>query len=166
VTLQVAVTDVYSNVLALHEELNGLRTMIVEDRPLESDLALIDLFGEMIDDLLGRLEEAIVAVTEAQRASCAPIDLDIVNRAIGLSQEHLSQVSQRFMFELSSYERMSELWRVGRERGGEWWSWSGAVRAAIGSCQQPLFQAQQAYIRCWQELVNQASLPSLAVRMA
>jgi hypothetical protein len=166
VMLQSALSDLCSNMRSVHEEIAGLRTTIVEDRPLHGDLVLIEIFGEAADDLLGWLEEALVAAMEAQQMDAAQLDLTSVQRSLAVSQAHYNRVAERFTFDLTGFERMLELTRVGRERGGEWKSWVGAVREAVGACQRPVFQTQQSYIRCWQELLDQAVPTTVTVRTA
>ncbi|MDQ3805623.1 MAG: zf-HC2 domain-containing protein, partial [Acidobacteriota bacterium] len=44
-----------------------------------------------------------------------------------------------------------------RERGGEWRAWTMAVRTALLGCQAPLAELHQAHVRCWQDLLDQAT---------
>ena len=51
-TLKNAFRDLSQNLESLSDELLALRLTIREDSPLESDSALVDIYGDRIDDML------------------------------------------------------------------------------------------------------------------
>src|SRR5215208_4329723 len=102
----------------LREALTGLRTTAVEDRPLRDDAALVDAFGDAAEDLLGWLEGALEAALEARAALSWPPDLDAAGRALAACQERCNRIATRLQLDLLSYERIGELLRLGRVRGG------------------------------------------------
>ena len=153
-------TDLYS----LRESLIALRTTSREDKPLQDDAVLVDVFADAADDLLGWLEGALQAAAEAQQSVAHPVDLNRAWRALATCQERFQYISQRFASDLVCYERIAELIRFGRRRGGEWQAWAASVRAALNDCQQPLFDIGQAFFGCWQEMGERLGMNSIAIQ--
>lgn len=162
--LEMVFEDACARLRGLHEALSSLRTTIVDDKPLQGDVVLVDMFGDAADDLLGLLEEALVAASAGQQAAQVPADLQQVRRALVTCQERFNQISYRFGFDLLPYERVAELMRFGRTRGGEWRAWAAGVKAALEWCRQPLFDVNEALFCCWQELTEQASSSAFNVQ--
>lgn len=140
----------------LHEALSALRTTVVEDKPVGGDVVLVDVFGDAADDLLGLVAEAHDAAATAQRAASAPADMQLVSGSLSISQARFNALAFRFVSDLLPYERIAELMRCGRNRGGEWHTWAVSVRDALDWCRQPLFEANEALFGCWQELTDRA----------
>lgn len=149
---------------ALREGLASLRTTVVEDKPLNSDVALVDAFGDAAEDLLGWLEEAQLAAAEAGDAARSPADLNAARGALTLCQERYNLIAHRFTSDLVVYERIGELVRLGRVRGGEWRGWSRGVREALEWCRPPIYETNEALFACWREIAERATAPTLAVQ--
>jgi hypothetical protein len=62
------------------------------------------------------------------------------------------------------YERIADLARVGRTRGGEWRAWATSVKQALDGCRQPLFDVQQAQFECWQEVAERSARQSISIQ--
>jgi hypothetical protein len=150
---------------ALHDALAALRTTILEDRPLRDDVVLVDLLGDATEEALGWLEEALEATVRGQRAAEPPLDLDQVRWAMITTQDHVNRIARRFWADLASYERVAELTRLARERGGEWRAWARSVKKGLDQCQHPLFTMQDALSLCWQEITERAAPPALSVQV-
>jgi hypothetical protein len=157
-TITAAFTDLYEHLGTLQELLIGLRTTAVEDKPLQGDDVLVDVFGDAADDMLGLLEEALVAV--CRRHS----DLESARRALVTCQEQHNRLTHRFTFDVFSYERLATLMRSSRQRGGEWYAWANSVKQGLERCQQSLYDVNQTLFRCWQEITEQVSMTSLSVQ--
>jgi hypothetical protein len=162
--LEAAFKELCTNLHKLHEGLIGLRTTVVEDKPLCGDIVLVDVFGDASDDLLGWLEEALADAREGQQATTHPVDLDRARRALTTCQERFNRISQRFSSDLVCYERIAELTRFGRKRGGEWRAWAASVKQALDRCQQPLYALSQTLFRCWQEIAERVGMTSVSVQ--
>ena len=162
--LEAAFQDLCARLAALREALSGLRTTVVEDKPLRGDVVLVDVFGDAAEDLLGWLEEALAAASAGQRAVDHSVDLDRARRSLITCQERFSRIAHRFSTDLAPYERVADLTRLGRERGGEWRAWANSVKEAFGWCHQPLFDVNQALFRCWQEIAERATMSSVSIR--
>ena len=59
-SLETAFRDLSVHLQQLRDALLGLR-LVTEDKPLEGDVVLVDIFGDAAADLLGWLEEALTA---------------------------------------------------------------------------------------------------------
>jgi|SRR5215208_3365841 len=148
----------------LREALTGLRTTAVEDRPLRGDVVLVDAFGDAAEDLLGWLEGALEAAIEARAALARPTDLDSAGRALAACQERCNRIAARFESDLLTYERIADLLRLGRSRGGEWHAWATSVKGALDACRSPLFETNESLFACWREIVERAVAPTVTVQ--
>ena len=141
---------------ALRGALRAVRHAVL-DRPLDGDVVLVDLFADATDDALGWLEEACDAAAEASEASADPEQLAITRARLVECQESAQRVVAHCASDLMRYDRLADLARCGRERGGEWRTWADHVKRALDASERPLFEVNQALFRCWQELA--AHLP-------
>ena len=162
--LEAACHRLHIELRALHDALVALRITSVEDKPLNDDAVLVDLFGDAADDLLGWVEGSLAAAAEAQQAATYPVNVQRAWRALSVCQEHFSQVQQRYTADLATYERIDELMHFGRQRGGEWDSWYRSVRLALEDCRQPLFAIGQAISVCWQEVGERLGMWAVTVQ--
>jgi hypothetical protein len=162
--IEVALRTLNASLHTLHEALTDLRTTIVEDKPQNDDVVLVDLLCGAADDLLGWLEGALDAIQEAQQAVGHPMDLNRTWQGLIKCQECVNQIQHRFVGDLDSYERVTELTRFGRRRGGEWQAWTHSVKAALDGCQPPLFAVTQALFGCWQEVGERIGINSMLVQ--
>jgi hypothetical protein len=67
-----------------------------------------------------------------------------------LCGKRFDHLEKDFASGLASSEKLEELARLGRERGGAWLPWGDAVKRAIEDCREPLEQASKALAACWQ----------------
>jgi len=153
----------------LAETLTGLHTTVVEDRPRrepaapEDTPALVDILGDGAENLIGYTMEAISAAHDSRTAALHG-DMDGMRRALAACHERGDAVAQHLFAELVTYERIADLARVGRTRGGEWRAWARSVKQALDDCRQPLFDLQQAQLQCWQELAERSSRQSISIQ--
>lgn len=162
--LEAAFQHLCTQLLALHEAFVSVRTTAREDKPLQDDAVLVDVFGDASDDLLGLIEEALSAARDWQPTASSVSSFQHVGDALTLCQDRLNQVNHRCSADLLCYERIRELRRFGRRRGGEWRGWARSLKAALESCRQPLFDADNALLRCWRDVVEYGGKPSVSVQ--
>jgi len=156
--------DLSAQLRTLRDALLGLRVTVVEDKPLQGDVVLVDMFGDAADDLLGWLEEALAAAENGQQATEQRIDLDRARRALTTCQERFNRIAQCFSSDLTSYERITELKRLGHRRHGEWLAWANSVKGAVDQCKQPLYEVNQALFLCWQEMTERVGMTSVSMQ--
>lgn len=147
----------------LRDALIGLRITVVEDKPLEGAVMLVDSYCDAAEDAVGWLEESRSSARAALSAVAHPADIASARRALITCHDAYTRISQRFANDLRAYDRMSELTRLGRIRRGEWEAWVGSVKQALDRCQQPMFDVYQAISVCWQEIADRNASTSVSV---
>ncbi len=162
--LEAAFQQLCTHLLVLHEACTNLRTTVREDKPLQDDVVLVDLFGDAADDLLGLLDEALVAATDGQRAVMYPLDLARVQHSLVTCQHRCQEVARRYWGDTFSYARLRELRRFGRRRGGEWRGWAASVKGALAACEEPLWAIDGDLFACWQELVERVGAHGMSIQ--
>jgi hypothetical protein len=135
----------------LRDALSDLRVTIMEDYPLNNEVALVDHFENYVTDLLGLVEEALNAIGSAAWAQGHLDRAEAVRNSLLLAHRHLNRVAQNYRNDLAAYDNMYSLRQLGRERGGEWRSWCSVVKEAIERCAAPLDAVHEAIQGCWQE---------------
>jgi hypothetical protein len=147
----------------LQDSLLVLQLTIREDLPPQGEVALVDQFGDAVDDSLGWLQESVAAAIEAQHAVEHPIDIDRARKALANCQERFHRVEQRFASDLVSYEKLKDLTTFGRSRRGEWLGWVRSVKEGLEQCRQPIDEVSKALLACWQEIAERAGMTSVSV---
>jgi hypothetical protein len=147
----------------LHDALNALH-VTVGDKPPDDEAALADGLENAVLDLMGTLHEARKSSMEARRAVGAPVDLDRARRALMVCQKCFHRMEQTFAAELVSYERLSELARLGRARRREWLPWAGSTKAGIEQCREPLELTSKALAGCWEELAERLGTTNISMQ--
>jgi hypothetical protein len=130
----------------LCESLDALRLTAVEDRPIDEGTLLVDALGDLVEELLATAREGLLHARKRDLSAC---------------HEDYHRVQRRFANGLVSYERMAEITRLGRSRGGEWKAWAGSVRAGAEACRQPLDDTGEALVACWREMAEPAGTTPL-----
>lgn len=162
--LEIAFRELSLQLRKLRETFLGVRLTVIEDKPLRDEVALVDTFGNIVEDIMGWIEEAVAAAADSEQAVGSPLDTYRVRRALTTSQERFNRLALQFSSDLISYERISELKRFGRQRGGEWLRWTKMVTQALDQCREPLQQVNQALFMCWQELTDRLGMTSVSVQ--
>lgn len=143
---------------ALAAHLAELRVTLAEDRPRGHDLALVDRRMDAVDDLVGLGEQAVDAADDARRAAARPVDPPGIGRALVLFQESHRALAARLWRDVSSFDRVAEVRRAARDRGGEWLLWATTVEAALRACVPAVHQADEALVACWRGLIEWSEL--------
>lgn len=147
----------------LHDAFNALH-VTVGDKPPDEEAALTDGLENTLLDVMGTLHEARRSAWQARKAVGHPPDLDRARRALTLCQERFHRIEQQFASDLVSYEKLTELARLGRARGHEWVPWSNSTKEAIELCRGPIELASKALASCWQELAERLGTVNLSVQ--
>jgi len=163
-SLERTFVELHDRQMRLIESLEALHIAVAEDKPHKPDIALVDQRCAVVDDLLGRAQEAGAAGKEGVAACQRPIDLDLARTALVKSQEAFNSLSHVFTAGLVSYEAMEELAGIWKERGRDWQGWVAGLKAALQECQQPLYEVNEALFNCWREMSEQAGVHSVHVK--
>jgi hypothetical protein len=149
--LELASQHLQAALKRLRDALADLRVTIAEDCPASSEVALVDQFENSAIDLMGLVEEALEAVGRDARTVHPSGRATAVRDSLLLAHQRLNQVEREYRNKLAAYDSIYSLRRLGRERGGEWRSWGGAVKEAIERCAAPLDAAHDSVRECWEE---------------
>jgi hypothetical protein len=143
--------------LRMLEEAGGfLRTTIAEDKPADDDVVLVDLLADATDDLVSLVKAARERLGVAQRLTGSTASLGTLGVALVACHQHINQAERHAMLSLAPYERVADVLRCGRERGGEWLAWSISVRDGLAGCHPLLFDINDALWMCWREFADHA----------
>jgi hypothetical protein len=151
--------DLLRKVEELRDRLRSAQITIGErdDAGQEGSAAAGD-FDDRILQLLGGVEELHRVAEDGTHAAAYPTNVELVRRAIVNCQGEFNHISRDFN-DIVSYDRIGKLLDLGQRRRGEWIYWANAVKAALGGCQQPLYDVEVALFVCWQDLVERTIMP-------
>lgn len=163
-SLEMAFHELSGQIRKLRDTFLGVRLTVVEDKPLRDEVVLVDTFGNAVEDLVGWVEEALAAAAQGEQFAGNPMDAYRARRALTTCHERFNRLALQFSTELICYERILELKRFGRKRGGEWLRWTNTVKQALDQCRPPLHEVNQALFLCWQELAERSAMASVSVQ--
>jgi hypothetical protein len=162
-TLKNSITTLNQALQALSERMEELRLTIQEDHPLQEASALVDLFGDAVEDCQGWLQDARQIALEQQGKLDTQPDLLHIRRALPACQELLGRCEQRY-HHLIAYDSLREMLNFGRRRGGEWQVWTTSVKESLESCQPYFDEIHQALFFCWNEIADRVGALSVSIQ--
>jgi hypothetical protein len=123
-----------------------LVTIVHEDRPEASEVAVVDHHAENVSELQA------AAVQAASASSLASVDAA------------LASCRSTYWHRLAGFRPLAHLRRAAREHDREWRAWQRSVELSLARCEGALDAAEVALRGAWSELaarhVADASLPS------
>lgn len=150
--------------LNLHKLEDALSALHATTGDTPNDVSVLaDRLAEAVFDMQGTLYGARRAAVQARKAVAPPIDLDRARRALTRCQERFHRVEQLFASELASYQKLTDLARLGNERRG-WQPWVDTVKIGIEQCREPVEQANRAIAACWGELAERLGMLNISVQ--
>jgi hypothetical protein len=161
--LEASFMKLHAELATLNEAFGGFR-VAVHDKPLRGDSVLVDVFGDAADDLLGWVEETLSAALEGRQAASYPADIERARWSLVICHKAFNLISDKLWSDLLSYERITEISTLGRERRGEWLVWASGVKSALDSCREPLHNVNQSIFVCWQEITEHMGTTSVSVQ--
>jgi hypothetical protein len=137
---------------ATAEALQSLGLTVNEDRPPRDAVLLVERLGDLVEELRGWTAEGFAAAERALEFVAHPPDFQRARHALGEAHQRFIQTEYRFFDEAVSFATIDGLVRFGRQRGGEWLSWSRGVVNGLEACRAPLRSLSEALARTWMEL--------------
>lgn len=122
-----------------------------EDRPQDSDLALVDDLAEKVSELQSDVDAAQQLLRSAPAVTMLPASLPEVTAA-------LDRASTRYWRDLRGYEATRQLRATARSRGRQWQAWRRSVEQAEEACEEPLQGAVDALREAWSVLAELVAL--------
>jgi hypothetical protein len=163
VALEATFRELSVSLHQLHDALDALNVTL-GDEPEAGGSALADGFENIVLDLIGALHQGRRAALHARRAVTPPMDIERARRSLANCQDRFHQIEQEFAANLASYEKLTELARLGTERGEQWRLWANSVKLGIEQCQPCLHEASKALAGGWKELVEHGGKTSISIR--
>ena len=161
--LREALTTLSTELHVLEDAVGGLWATIVEDAPDPSHAAVVG-FGYPIQDLVGHLAAASAAIGEGLVAFTSRREVEAVLNAVATCQEQVNAAVRQLYGELLSYDRLVELARLSRERGGQWRAWLRPVRRGLEDCESRVHDVNTALLACWREIGERVGTTSVSVQ--
>ena len=149
--LETAFQRLQANLLRLQEAVDALHTTVAEDCPRDDETMLVDRLEDAIVELDSKLDEASDGLRRVLRPPGLAGRGGAVRNTLLLAHRRTSEFARQYRDALVTYDNICRLRQLGRERGGEWAPWSGAVKEAIERCAAPLDAVDDAIRDCWQE---------------
>jgi hypothetical protein len=121
-----------------------------EDRPVGSDLAVVDDLAERVSELQGGVNEARELAQRVDPVT-RPQQLDGIASVLARTETY-------FWRELRAHTPVAHLRAAARSRGPEWQAWRRSVEEATSRCEEPLENAGKAVRHAWHEVGELVSL--------
>ncbi len=147
----------------LQEAVQALHLTVSQDRPGQNEAALVDWLDDAVTELAGSVEGASGHLGRVLQSELREGPLPQARDGLCGAQELLNQFTERYLCGLAEHQRLTQLARMGRERGKGWNDWVQVVKGAIGRCAKPLLRAQEALLDCWRELGEALARNSVSV---
>jgi hypothetical protein len=147
----------------LKETLDALRCLLPDD-PLNLEVALVQHLRESVDNVSGWFDDCLDQSQTARDALGQPADLNRLRRALTRCQASFDEAERAFSAELSSYDKLREIVRLGSRRKGVWLIWSQNVKRDLDTCRYELDLTRKALTACWQELAEHAGTTNISVQ--
>jgi hypothetical protein len=154
VTIEATFDNLTETFGALREAIQSLRLTVVEDRPLDDGVLIIERMSDAIDNISGWLEEGAVAASRASQAVAHPLDGHQAIQDLSEAHDRFIKLEHELFFGLASYPQLTNLAKLGKSRGGEWRAWSGTVGEALDQTGHAASNLQRAFLAGWQELAE------------
>jgi hypothetical protein len=154
--------DVRALWCALHDLRDAVlpvRMLAVEDRPEYLAPQPVQTVADGLDSVFGRLQQAIVELSDALDVDGGLRSRDRVVAALGRCHTTFVELGREWTEQVSSYCRLAQLVTAARERG--WRLWARSVVDGVTACERTRDQVQLALLACWQGLAEQAGLADL-----
>ena len=163
-TIEAAFQKLTAKLTRLREELESLGLTVIEDRPANDEVLLVDRLGDLATELRGWAEEALEFSRAASQAAEHPANLHAARLALTEANQSLIRLKNRFFQDAIAHHAIDGLRRASLARGGEWMSWSQSVVQALNACRRPLREIDEVLLETWTELAERLGARSVSVQ--
>jgi len=148
----------------LQETVSSLHVTATEDKPVRGEVALVTRLEDVITDLVGTLEGALIYADKGVQASKQDQASSELRTALRNSHGLINRFARTFYTDLATHERIAPLLQMGRERGKEWQRWAGVIKTGIEQCAVCLSDVQGALLESWDELTERLAAKGFSIR--
>lgn len=140
-----AVIDLRNVTSTLEQAVSELVMIAHEDRPVGSEVAIVDHLAETVSELQSAAVLAARHVAEIGGPRALPNHLPDVDEAV-------AGCSTTYWRDLRSYAVLHDLRRTASRRGVEWRTWQQSIELSLLRCEAPVLQATRSVRSAWQEV--------------
>ena len=140
-----ALSDLRDASAGLDQAVSELVMIVHEDRPAQSQIAMIDHLAEVVSELQG------AAVQAAQRVA-AISEPRLLAGELWYVDEAVADCAETYWRDLRAFAPVQELRRTAYARGLEWRTWEGSIELSLLRCETPLLHTTNAVRAAWQEV--------------
>lgn len=146
-SLESAHAELRAHSRELGQAVAELVTIVHEDRPHGSEVAVVDALTETVSELQSDAVGAAELVDRVREPRSLPIYLSRIDEAV-------AACATTYWRDLRAFEPLGELRLAARRGGHEWRSWQHSVEASQLRC-EPLLQETTAAVRAaWGEIAE------------
>jgi hypothetical protein len=153
VTVESALSSVQASAGRLHEAVQDLVLIAVEDRPRGTEPHLVTVIHDAALDLAGVAEHAQATLWpdgRGQGTARAATSVEVAE-----SQARINAFGALLVRDLAAAERIKDLATLGRDHGREAGAWAKEIVRCIETCQNLLWtDIQPALLGYWRELAE------------
>jgi len=152
------ISDLRSLWCALHDLRDAVlpvRLLVVEDRPETVAPHPVQALSDSLDDVFGRLQEAIDSLSTVLDDN-EPRSNEQVVTALARCNKAMLEFCREWTAEVGSHHRLGQLTRSAIERGPAWRSWAKSTVEGVHGCETARYRVQLGLLVCWQSLAELA----------
>jgi hypothetical protein len=143
-SLESAHTELRSRCRDLAQAVTELVTIVHEDRPQGSEIAVIDALTETVSELQAATVRAHELVGQVPEPRVLPAYLGRIDEAVRSAE-------RTYWRDLRAFGPLSQLRLAARRSGREWRTWQRSVEASQLRCELPIHEATEAVRLAWRE---------------
>lgn len=129
----------------LAQAVTELVTIVHEDRPPGSEVAVIDRLVEVVSELQAAAMRAVEELDNVADSRALPGRLGRVDEAV-------TECRTTYWRDLASHRPLAALRRAAHEHGREWRTWQRSIELSLARCELALDGAGTAVRAGWQEV--------------
>src|SRR5215471_5474365 len=114
-SLETTFEALHRKVGLLHEAVSSLHVTATEDKPVRGEVALVSKFEDVITDLMGTLEGAVIHAAKGVHASQQDETSSNVRNALRDCHDLINRFARSFYTDLATHESITRLLQMGRE---------------------------------------------------
>jgi hypothetical protein len=152
-SLESAHADLQARVRELGQAVTELVTIVHEDRPHGSEIAVIDALSETVSELQASAVHAGEVIARVRTPRELPAVLGHVDDAV-------ARCRSTYWRDLRAHRPLSVLRRTASEHGREWRTWQRSIELSLSRCEPGLAGAEDSLRGAWAEVAELLTLYS------
>jgi len=163
-SLETTFESLHNELCLLQEAVSSLHLTATEDKPVPGEIAVVIGLEDVVTDLVGTLEGALIYAAKGVQASKQDQASSELRTNLRNSHDLINRFARTFCTDLARHESMARLMQMGRERGKGWQRWAGVIKTGIEQCAVCLSDVQGAFLESWDELTEHLAAKGFSIR--